>query len=43
MVLCGGFLIGLLSQPQKDVSEPLLSNPNWTDRAAVTVLGNAFL
>ena len=43
MVLRGGFLIGLLSQPQKDVSEPLRSNANWKDRAAVTVLGNAFL
>ena len=43
MVLRGGFLIGLLSQPQKDVSEPLRSNANWKDRATVTVLGNAFL
>ena len=43
MVLRGVFLIGLLSQPQKDASEPLRSNPNWSDRVVVTVLGKAYL
>ena len=42
-VLRGGFLIGFLSQPQKGVNEPLLPNPNWSNRTAVTMLGNAFL
>ena len=43
MVLRGVFLICLLSQPQKDANEPLLSNPNWSDRVVVTVLGKAYL
>jgi len=43
MVLRGGYFVGLLSQPQKDVGEPLVANPNWSEQAAVTVLGNAFV
>ena len=43
MVLRGGFLLSLLSQPQKDAGAPLLAHEMWSDDATATFVGSGFV
>jgi hypothetical protein len=43
MVLRGGFLISLLSRPQKDAGAPLYTHEMWSDDATVTFVGSGFV
>lgn len=43
MVLRGGFLTALLSQPQKDAGAPLYAHEKWSDQATVTFAGLGFV